>query len=83
MPLLFGRMVDATSDTGGSRDARLRRAAGRGEVDRMRDYAARGCDARGSDGLGFTALHCAAQHDQGDALAVLLGTVSEQVTGPL
>ena len=25
MPLLFGRMVDATSDTGGSRDARLRR----------------------------------------------------------
>ena len=25
MPLLFGRMVDATSDTSGSRDARLRR----------------------------------------------------------
>ena len=25
MPLLFGRMVDATADTGGSRDARLRR----------------------------------------------------------
>merc|ERR1711938_455573 len=25
MPLLFGRMVDATSDTGGPRDARLRR----------------------------------------------------------
>ena len=52
--------------------ARLRRAAGRGEVERMRDYHARGCDLRGSDGLGFTALHCAASFDQLDALAFLL-----------
>lgn len=66
---LFARVYAPATRYG----ARLRRAAGRGEVDRMRDYAARGCDARGSDGLGFTALHCAAQHDQGDALAVLLG----------
>ena len=66
---LFARVYAPATRYG----ARLRRAAGRGEVDRRRDYAARGGDARGSDGLGFTALHCAAQHDQGDALAVLLG----------
>ena len=52
--------------------ARLRRAAGRGEVERMRDYHARGCDLRGTDGLGYTATHCAAAFDQLEVLNFLL-----------
>jgi hypothetical protein len=52
--------------------ARLRKAASRGELERVRDYVARGCDCKGSDGLGFTAVHCAAQHNRTDTVKALV-----------
>lgn len=41
--------------------AKLRKAAAWGDVSKVKDLVARGCDLRGADGLGYTALHYAAQ----------------------
>ncbi|KAJ1446313.1 ankyrin repeat-containing domain protein [Pelagophyceae sp. CCMP2097] len=41
--------------------AKLRTAAGRGDVCKVRDFVVRGCDPSGVDGLGFSLLHVAAQ----------------------
>ena len=47
--------------TGTFDGGRLRKAAGRGDLEAVRGLVARGCDPRGCDGLGYTLLHaCAA-----------------------
>lgn len=49
----------------------LRKAAGRGEVQTVRDLVTRGSDPRGCDGLGYSALHEAAQTGQLECINVL------------
>ena len=55
--------------------ARLRKAASRGDLERVKDYIARGCDGKGSDGLGFTAVHCAAQHNRAETVKALINEI--------
>lgn len=59
------RRVDATHY-----GAKLRKAAAWGDLQKIKDLVARGCDLRGADGLGFTALHYAAQSGHVDIVNI-------------
>ncbi|KAJ0400753.1 hypothetical protein P43SY_005474 [Pythium insidiosum] len=55
----------------------LRLAAGRGDLDTIRDLLSRGCDPNAKDGSGWSAIHYAADFGQLGALETIIGTITE------